>query len=1058
MKRIVILGFMLLSMLGTHVLGQTITITGTVTDASDGSTLPGVSVVIQGTTIGTITDPEGRYQIDAPEDAVLEFSFIGMMTEEVPVDSRSVINVEMVPELVPLEEVIVIAYGTARRESFTGVADVISSDKIERRQVSNITRALEGAAPGVQVTSGGGQPGAGISVRLRGFGSMSASNEPLYVVDGAPFSGAINSINPDDIESITILRDASAAALYGARGANGVVMITTKSGSVDRPPEMNFTARVGTTNRALPEYPRLSTDNWMVSHFDAWRNYRHFQGGLSLDDANADTKAGLLAQLGDYNAYGMDFDELFIVDPENPWKVSLNPDASLLWDEDFQDELFRTALRQEYMFNVSGGTDMSDYYVSLSYLNEEGMAITSGFERISTRLNINSKPVDWFETGLNVNAALSDYDFLLAQGTFTTNPFFYSRMMGPIYPVYLKKEDGSDILDDDGNRKLDWGVGEGDQGTRPYAAMSNLVGSLVLDDRSYKRETVGARLFGQLNILEGLNFRTTLSTDYYSQYETMFQNPEYGDAAAFDGRGRKIHRRNISVTFNQLLNYARSFGDHNIDFLLGHEAYFLNYNYAQATRTGYPIPGITEIGIATTMESSTSFAHEYRLEGYFSRLSYDYDNRYYASASYRRDGSSRFYKDARWGDFYSIGLSWRVTQEDFMQGIDWMDNLRLKASYGEQGNDALPSYYAWQSFYSLGWDNYNIPGAVYTSHENRELVWESSENTNIGFDFRVFDRVTGEFDYFIRQSTNLLMSVPLPLSTGVPEIDMNVGAMQNRGVEFRTIIDILAQTDLRWSLDFNITHLKNEITDMPEQLEGTIVGTKRWETGRSYYEYYLREVSHICPETGSTMFYYNIVDPETGEETGERGTTDDINVADRYFIGETSIPDFFGAFTNNLAYGNWDLSFMFTYGVGGKMYDNIYSWLMHEGRLGYHMHADIDDRWRAPAENVSKEDYKDYAQIPRLEHENRYLYPGVSDQYLKDMTYLALRNVTLGYTLPRRLSEQIGISNLRLFVAGENLAIWNENEGMDPQHSFAGVTDHTYVPVRNITFGVNLQF
>ena len=1056
MKRIVILGFMLLSMLGTQALGQTITVTGTVTDASDGTTLPGVSVVVQGTTVGTITCAEGTYEIEAPEDAVLVFSFIGMMTEEVPVEGRSVIDVEMVPELVALEEVLVIAYGTAQRESFTGVADVISSDRLERRQVSNISRALEGSAPGVQVTSGGGQPGSGLQVRLRGFGSMSASNEPLYVVDGAPFDGHINSLNPDDIESITILRDASAAALYGARGANGVVMITTKSGSPDRPPQINFSARVGTANRALPEYPRLDTDDWMVAQFDAYRNYRHFAGGLSLEEANASTYEDLLGTLGRYNAYNMDFDELFIVDEDNPWLVSLNPEAELLWDEDFQDELFRTALRQEYQFSVSGGTEISDYYLSLGYLDEEGMAITSGFERISTRLNVNTQPVDWFETGLNVNASLSDYDFLLAEGTFTTNPFFYSRMMGPIYPVYLKDERGYNILDDDGNKILDYGQGDGPQGTRPYAAMSNLVGSLELDDRSYKRENVGARVFTQFNILEGLNFRTTLSTDYYSQYQTTYQNPDFGDAAAFRGRGTKISIRNLSVTFNQLLNYTRAFGDHNIDWLLGHEAYFMNYNYASATRTGFPVPGITEIGIATTMEGSTSYAHEYTLEGYFTRLSYDYDNRYYASASFRRDGSSRFYKDSRWGNFWSLGLSWRVTQEDFMQGIDWLDNLRFKASYGEQGNDQLPTYYAWQSFYSLGWDNYNLPGAIYTSHENRELIWESSENFNVGFDFRVFDRVTGEFDYFIRQSTNLLMSVPLPLSTGVPEIDMNVGAMSNKGIEFRAIFDILQRRDLRWSLDLNLTHLKNEITDMPEQLEGTIVGTKRWDVGRSYYEYYLREVSHIDPVTGSTMFYYDIKDDD-GEVIG-RGTTSDINRADRYFIGESSIPDLYGAFTNNIAYGNWDLSFMFSYGIGGKMYDNIYSWLMHEGRLGYHMHEDINDRWRAPAENVGRDDYDTYATLPKLQHENRNLYPGVSDQYLRDMTYLALRNITLGYNLPGRLSEQIGITNMRLFVAGENVYTWNAYEGMDPQHSFHGVTDHTYVPVRTFTFGVNLQF
>ena len=1040
MKRIVILGLMLFVMLGTKALGQEITVTGTVTDASDGSTLPGVSVVIQGTTVGTTTDAEGNYELsNVPEDAVLEFSFIGMVTEEVPVESRSVIDVELVPELVALEEVIVVAYGTTERESFTGVADQIDSESLERREVSDVSRALEGQAPGIQVTSGGGQPGTGLDVRLRGFGSMSASNEPLYVVDGAPFDGELSDLNPNDIESISVLRDAAAAALYGARGANGVVMITTKSGA-DRPPEVSVSARMGTIDRAMPEYPRLSTDEWMVAQFDAARNALISDG--NVEAANQAAPGFLFDNLGQYNPYDMDIDDLYSIDDQDPWMVELNPEAQLLWDEDYSDHLLRSAMRQEYDFSISGGTEISDYYVSLGYLDEEGLAITSGYDRLTARVNLNSKPVEWFETGLNLSGSFSHFDDLLAEGTYTTNPFFYQRIMGPIYPVYLKDEEGNTIVDEDGNKMYDWGIGEGPQGERPYAGNSNLVHSLRLDDRSYDQESVSARSHMQFNIMEGLNFRTTLSADYYSRYRTTFQNPEYGDAAAQEGRGTKAHTRNLSVTFNQLLNYNRTFADlHNVEFLAGHEAYMMNQNYASATRIGFPVPGITEIGVATEMEGSTSYSHEYTIESYFSRLSYDYDNRYYLSGSYRTDGSSRFHKDVRWGNFYSIGASWRVTQEDFMQGLDWLDNLRMKFSYGEQGNDQLPTYYAWQSFYDLGWDNHTLAGAVYDSHANKNLVWESSENLNTGFDARIFDRVTVEADYFIRRSSDLLMGVPLPHSTGVPEIDMNVGAMENTGIEFRAVIDILQQTDLRWSFDFNVTHLQNEITDMPEGLEGTIVGTHRWETGRSYYEYYLREVSHIDEETGRTMFYYD-------QEDGSRGTTPDGDEADRYFVDETPIPDLYGAFTNNMTYGNWDLSFMFTYGIGGKSYDNIYSWLMHEGRAGYHMHADIGERWRSPG---------DQTDIPRVETGNTYLYYG-SDMFLRDMTYIALRNLTLGYTLPQNISEQIGINNLRLFVAGENLGIWNENEGMDPQHNFSGVTDHTYVPVRNITFGVNLQF
>ncbi len=1061
MKRIFILLGVLLFM-GSSIYGQQIRVSGTVTDARDGATLPGVSIVIEGTTTGTVTDINGNYEISAPADATLVFSFIGMETREVPIQGRSTINVELESEMVGLEEVLVIAYGTTRRESFTGVADVISSDKLERRQVSNVSRALEGTGPGIQVTSGGGQPGASAQIRLRGFGSINASNAPLYVVDGVPYDGALNAINPDDIESITVLRDASAAALYGARGANGVIMITTRSGDVQRP-SMRFSSRVGVVDRTIPEYPRVNSGEFMLLSWEAYRNNLHFNQGLDLEDANMvatwGAEAGLGYQndivnlLGDYNPFAVPEGEpLFVWDADNPWIGSLNPNASLLYEDDWQDDLFSTAIRQEHTFRVSGGTETSDYYLSLGYLDEEGLALNSQFERFSARLNMNTQPKDWFETGLNLSGSVSETFAQPFTGTQTSNAFFFSRTIGPIYPVYLRGGDGEFILDEDGNKQFDFGTGDGPQDTRPYAAMSNPVGSLVLDDRSNTRENVAARTFAQFNILDGLNFRVNLAVDYYSQYATTFQNPEIGDAADISGRGTKAHTRNISYTFNQLLNYGRSFGDHNIDFLAGHEAYQRRLNFASATRIGFPIPGITEIGIATSMEASTSFTHSYNVEGYFSRLSYDYLNRYYISGSYRRDGSSRFHEDVRWGNFYSLGLSWRVTQEDFMQGLDWLDNLRLKASYGEQGNDGLllpgggSMWYAWQSFFDLGFDNNTQPGAVYSQHENRNLQWEINRNTNIGFDARFFDRFELEFDYFIRASSNLLFQVPLPLSTGVNQIAMNVGEMQNTGIEFRFLANVVHTRDFRWDVDFNITRLQNEVTKLPG--DPFMVGTRRIEEGRSMFEHYLREVAGIN-EWGETLYFMDELD-EDGEPTGERITTTDANDADRYYIGSQGIPDFWGGLTNNFTVGNFDLSVLVTYGVGGEMYDLNYSWLSGEGRYGYHLHEDRLNRWRQPGDaEVTSE--------PRMENDNIFLF-AASDHNLKPMDYIAIKNITLNYRVPQRLIGQYGIADLGLFVSGDNLFVFNENTGMDPQHSFTGQTDHGYIPVRTITFGVNLQF
>ncbi len=1051
MKRVLIFLGMLLFM-GATLFGQQINVTGTVTDARDGGSLPGVTVLLQGTTTGTVTDINGNYEISAPGDGVLVFSFIGMQTREEPINNRSIVNVEMEPEVVGLEEVIVVAYGTARRESFTGVADVVTSERIERRVVSNASRVLEGTTPGVQVTTGSGQPGSGQAIRLRGFGSISASNAPLIVLDGAPYDGQLSDINANDIESMSVLRDASAAALYGARGANGVIMITTKRGSDDAP-VMNFRSTMGFVDRTMEDYPQADERDFLLLTFEADRNMRHFGMGLDLQEANQQAAANLMPNLGQYNPFNMPYEDLIQIDPANPWLANINPGAELLWSDDWYEHIFRTAVRHEHQFSVSGGTDISDYFISLAFLDEEGITVTTGFDRISGRVNVNTQPVTWFETGFNLSGSLTESDYILDGGTQITNPFYFTRNIGPIYPVYIRDTDGNFILDEAGDKIFDFGVGDGPQGNRPSMGNSNLVGSLVLDDRSHVRENLSGRTFAKFNILPNLTFQTNLSADYYSQYTTTFQNPQFGDAAGVGGRGTKQYIRNLSVTATQLLNYSQTFGDHNLDLLLGHESYQRQYNVAAATRTNYPVPGITEIGIATTMTGSTSYQDEYRTEGYFSRLNYDYDNRFYGSLTYRRDGSSRFHKDSRWGNFFSVGASWRVTQEQFMQGIDWLDNLRIKASYGEQGNDGLPSWYAWQAFYDLGYPNVNLHGAVYDRLENKDLVWETNANTNVGLDFRVFDRVSGEIDYFIRASDNLLFEVPLPLSSGITTYSMNIGSMENRGVEFRLLVDLVQRRDFRWNFDFNITHLTNEITSMPEQLEGMIVGTKRLDIGRSLYDYYLREVSHIDPETGETHYFRDFRDDD-GEriEDGDRETVTNHLMADRYYVG-TAIPDAFGGFTNNFQFRNWDLSVLFSYSLGGLTYDNLYASMFNArfwaGDYGNAIHADRTGRWRQPGDETGQ---------PRMEQGSAALYAATSDWRLFDMTYLKLTNVSLGYTLPASLSQRIGITNMRLYAAGDNLFIWNEVQGMNPAHSFTGTTNWTFVPVRTITFGVNLQF
>lgn len=1017
-------------------------ITGTVTSAEDGQSIPGVSVVVKGQeTIGTTTDIDGNYSLTVPSNAeALIFTFVGMKTKEEPINGRTVINVAMETEVLEVDEVIVVAYGTAKKETFTGSAETIKADQIEKVAAASVTKALEGTAPGVQVSNNNGQPGSGVSVRIRGITSVNGSSSPLYVVDGTPYDGNINAINPDDIATITVLKEATSTALYGARAANGVIMITTKQGS-KRNSYVKVKASYGLTDRALPEYPRVNEQQYYEYMWEAYRN-QLVDSGVDPTTAGQTASNDIVGILGGYNSYDVADDQL--IDPSTG---KLNPNATLLYSDDWQEELFQVARRSDYMLSIGGGSDNSDYYLSMGYLDEEGIVKNSDFQRITTRLNLNTKPYKWLEAGLGINASFADQNFFLATGSYTTNPFYYSRMMGPIYPVYKRDANGDYQLDDNGERILDYGDDPA-YGIRPYAGNSNLVGTLALDDRSTETEDFGARAYIQFNILEGLTFKTSLNADYYNQYQTTFQNPEFGDAANVSGRLTKDMDKNLSYTFNQILTYDKSFGEHNIELMAGHENYALEFQTFNATRTGFPFTGIVELSVAAVGEGSGSYTNTYNIEGYFARLNYDFRNRYYLSASFRRDGSSRFHQDARWGNFYSIGGSWRITQEEFLKGIPWLNNLKLKASYGEQGNDGIGTYYAWQSFYALGWDNAAYNGAILSTLENTQLQWETTKNTNVGLEFTLFERVMGEFNYFTRKSENLLFQVPLAPSTGIDQINQNAGTMQNTGFEFQVQAFILKDSEFKWDLNFNITHFKNEITELPEEIrEGFVSGSKRWEEGHSVYDYYLYEYAGVDPTTGEALYWADILDAN-GDPTGERETVTNIANATKYYTGDSALPDYYGGLTNTFSYKGLELSVLFTYSIGGKLIDYTYRGLMHEGDAGTHWHVDIEDRWQQSG---------DVTDVPRLEMGNTNVNP-TSDRWLTDATYFNLKNIQLAYNLPRKYTDMLRIENLKLFVSADNLKIWSDREGMDPQQGFEGASDYTYVPVKVYSFGLNVSF
>ncbi len=1027
MKRVFIFIGMLL-LIGSTVFGQQIRISGTVTDEAQGFSMPGVTVRVQGTTIGTATDANGRYEITAAPDAVLVFSFIGMQTKEVAVEGREIINVALVSEVIGLEEVMVVAYGTARRESFTGSATSVRTERLEEIQVTNITKALEGLSSGLTATSGSGQPGTTASLRIRGLGSVYASSEPLIVVDGFPYGGDLNAIPASDIESITVLKDASATALYGSRAANGVIIVTTKRGDRDRT-EFNVRGTVGFSDRGIPEYDRVSINEYYELMWERLYN---------TNNNNAEAASmSLIPTLGNYNVYDIPNEEVVGIDGViSP----LATPGNRLWTDDWYDEMHRTAIRQDYLVSASGGSETTNYYISGSYLRDDGIVTASNFNRFAIRANAQSQMRDWLNVGMNISGSTSEQNFPVSAGTAYVNSFMFSRNIGPIYPVYLYDMEGNIQLDAEGNKIYDYGSGFGR--SRPYGSNVNPLGTIALDTRLYRDDVVGARGSVEADFLNDFKFTVSGSLDYVGYTGMTHQNAAFGDAAPFDGRSTRTHNRTLTFSANQLLTWGRSFDDHSVDVLLGHETYQWQRNILTGTRTGFPFPGLVELAAASTFEGLNSYEDNVRMQSVLSRVNYNFANRYYFSTSWRTDGSSRFHRDHRWGNFWSVGASWRLSEEAFMEDLMWLDNLSLRASYGSSGNDQV-GFYAYPGLYGLGFANLDFPGLLATRLPTPNLTWEKNNVMNFGIDFTVFNRMTMNFEYYIRESEDLLFPLPLPSSTGFPSIDANVGAVENRGFDVEINSNIIATRNFRWDVDLNLTHYRNEITSLPQ--EEIVRGSHKWMVGRSIYDFFIEEFAGVDPETGKSMWYMDVLDDD-GEPTGEREPTTNRDLAGRYYVG-SSIPDLSGGLNNSFAMGNFDVSFLLTFGIGGKTYDGSYVRLMHGGTAGDHFHKDILNRWN--------EDNTD-TDVPILDLDQNA--NARSTRFLFDSDYLSIRSLTIGYSVPQTALGTIGITRARVFATATNLYTFTTHKGMDPQQALSGITGDQYTPLRTIAFGVNMNF
>jgi len=1061
----------LLVFLGLQCLmAQRLHVTGTVFGAEDNEPVIGGSVVVKGTTNGTITDIDGRFSLEVEPNSILRFSYIGMTTVELPAQAN--MRVLLSADMQVLDDIIVVAYGTAKRSSFTGSASSVSSRDFEVRPITTVTSALEGGASGIQVTSALGQPGESPEIRIRGFGSVNASNAPLYVVDGAVYNGNISELNPADIESVTVLKDAASTSLYGSSAGNGVILITTKRGSAGKE-GLTLNMSQGWSNPAYKDYARVNIYDYYPVQ---WQMLRNALVSSGIDPETASLRASNeIAGTLRYNPYiGIANNDIVGTDGR------LNPNAKdLKWgdDLDWEDAAYRTGHRQEYVLGWNGKNEKSDTYASVGYLNDKGYMIRTDFERYSARLNYNTTPSKYVKAGLNLGATRSASNTSNAtadnSGAFN-NLTRFVRNMAPIYPVHKHDLQTGAYLDSEGNPTTDPSRYVYDyDGGRLSDAGRDAVAETKWNSRVYTRTNLVGRSYLTLTLLEGLNLTANYGIENSDIRYKGYENTKVGDGTAGPGRMTVRSTRTVTQTLNQLLTYAKTIGNHNFDVLLGHENYDYKYEYFNAMKTGEIVDGIYELTNFVNISTLTSYERGYRKEGYFSRLNYDYLDKYYLSASYRRDGSSRFSKDNRWGNFYSVGVSWRASEEDFFKQYSWLDNLKVRASWGQTGNDAIlvrgtttntQNYFPSQTLYTLGINNRDEAGAFFSSLANTDLIWETQISSDIAVEFGLFNKLTGSIELFEKSSKDLLFDVSLPSSTGVKSVTRNIGRVVNRGVEIDLHYTAFQNRDWRVTIGSNTTFINNKITRLPEENRenGIIDGSKKYMEGHSRYEFWLRQWYGVNPDNGEGLFYldtdlagadgsYTAAVQRTIVEKDGQLLTNSFNNA-KFDHSGSAVPKVYGGFNINLSYKAFELGSVFSYSLGAKLLDLNYRDMMSNSNYGRSNHADVLNAWQNPGDVTS---------VPQLNANATHatnIGQSYSTRWLVSGDYLNLRSLNFSYNLPKALVRSWSLENVRANISTENVFMIKARQGLNPQANYSGISYNEYMPARAFTLGLNITF
>ena len=1048
---------------------QTRTYHGTVLDASDNEPLVGATIMPVGGGQGVAADFDGKFTLTVPANVKkAKVSYVGYVTQDVDLAEGMVVKLKSSSS--NLDEMIVVAYGTAKKSAFTGSATVVGADEIEKSQTTNALNAMNGKVAGVQLSNVSGQPGANDpTIYIRGISSLNAGNSPLIIVNGAPFPGDINTINPADIESMTVLKDAASNALYGARGANGVILITTKKGKVGQKATITVDAKWGSNSRASQEYrtikdPRQYYEMYYSALYSYALNYEKML--YSPEQAHIWANQNLVQ----YNDYGLGYQTYTA--PAGQYLIGtngkFNPNATkgylsngnLLLPDNWIDSAYRNSLRQEYNLSVAKGTDGTQFYISANYLNNKGITPKSGYERFTSRLTAETQATSWLKVGGDVSYTYYNAQYMDEEGSSNSsgNIFAAATEVAPIYPLFIRDAKGNVMIDSDGITMYDYGDGANGGMYRPIFTYANAISSALLDTNKYDGNAMTALGYAEIRFLKDFRLTSNNSVNYDETRQTNVTNPYYGSYASSNGIVSKYQGSNINYTFQQLLNWEHTFGVNNVALLAGHENYWSITKALSANKSSMFDPNNDELDGAVIDGSMSSYITKYNNEGWLFRAQYNYDETYFASASFRRDASSRFAPDKRWGNFWSLGGAWLINKEKFLQDVTWIDMLKIKASYGEQGNDNIGNFLYVNTYNLVNNDGY--PAVTPATMGNPNITWEKNGNLNYGVEFEFFNgRLQGSVEGFWRKTSDMLSWFSLPPSFGWTGYWDNIGNMENIGVEIDLAGTIIQTKNVTWNANFNLTYYKNKLSYLaPERKSTTIDGVNGYTSGNFFYgegiplySYYMYKYAYPDPNTGEALYWHHTT--VDGKDTLVAVPYDDLSDGlDDYFICGSTLPKVYGGFGTSVEFFGFDFSIDFTYSCGGKKLDSMYQMFMSSPSAtskGNNFHQDMLNSWTPENRNTN---------LPRLQFDDEYS-SVTSDRFLVDASYLNLQTINFGYTFPKKWVNKLQLENLRVYFAADNVYYWSKRKGMDPRQSITGGGNATYYsPIRTLSGGLTVTF